>query len=200
VQPGEPYRDEPTPADRDEPTPADRDEAGPPDGAEVCQGEAPWQWPQDVAAITEDAPMHTLILVAVRLMGAYWGDTVRATGVRISPAGLGVLRVLLEHDGLKSSEVAARGMTSPGTTTTVVSTLVKEGYVERRPDPADRRVVRLHVTGKGIQACQEYMALAGPRWRNAFDFVTEEDEAVVRRFFAQMIRRFSTLAREERGK
>lgn len=184
MHPGEPYRDE----------------VAPPDGAKACQGEAPWQWPQDAAAITEDAPMHMLILVAVRLMGTYWGDTVRATGVRISPAGLGVLRVLLEHDGLKSSEVAARGMTSPGTTTTVVSTLVKEGYVERRPDPADRRVVRLHVTDKGKGACQEYLTLAGPRWRNAFDFVTEEDEAVVRRFFVQMIRRFSTLAREERGK
>jgi MarR family transcriptional regulator, organic hydroperoxide resistance regulator len=184
VHPGEPYRDE----------------TAAPDGAEACPGEAPWQWPQDVAAITEDAPMHTLILVAVRLMGIYWGDTVRTTGVRISPAGLGVLRLLLEHDGLKSSEVAARGMTSPGTTTTVVSTLVKDGYVERRPDPADRRVVRLHVTEKGIQACQEYLTLAGPRWRKAFDFVTAADEAVVRRFFVQMIRRFNTLAREERGK
>jgi DNA-binding MarR family transcriptional regulator len=177
-----------------------RDGAAPPDGAEACPGEAPWQWPQDVAAITEDAPMHTLILVAVRLMGTYWGDTVRATGVRISPAGLGVLRVLLEHDGLKSSEVAARGMTSPGTTTTVVNTLVKDGYVERRPDPVDRRVVRLHATEKGKEACQEYLTLAGPRWRNAFDFVTAADEAVVRRFFVQMIRRFNTLAREERGK
>jgi DNA-binding MarR family transcriptional regulator len=177
----------------------DHDEASPSGGAETCPGEVPWQWPQDVASIAEDAPMHTLLLVAVRLMGAYWGETVRATGVRISPAGLGVLRVLLEHDGLKSSEVAARGMTSPGTTTTVVSTLVREGYVERRPDPADRRVVRLHVTDKGKAACQEYLTLAGPRWRNAFDFVTEEDEATVRRFFVQMIRRFSTLAREERG-
>jgi DNA-binding MarR family transcriptional regulator len=183
---GEPYRDETAPP-------------APPGGAETCQGQAPWQWPQDVASIAEDAPMHMLILVAVRLMGAYWGDTVRATGVRISPAGLGVLRLLLEHDGLKSSEVAARGMSSPGTTTAVVSTLVREGYVERCPDPADRRVVRLHVTDKGKEACQEYLTLAGPQWRNAFDFVTEEDEAVVRRFFIQMIRRFSTLAREERG-
>jgi DNA-binding MarR family transcriptional regulator len=176
-----------------------RDEAARPGNAKTCQGEAPWQWPQDVAAITEDAPMHMLILVAVRLMGTYWGETVRATGVRISPAGLGVLRLLLEHDGLKSSEVAARGMTSPGTTTAVVSTLVREGYVERRPDPADRRLVRLHVTDKGRDACQEYLALAGPRWRNAFDFVSGEDEAVVRGFFVQMIQRFSTLAREERG-
>jgi hypothetical protein len=37
-----------------------------------------------------------------------------------------VLRVLLAGDGLKSSDVAARGWSSPGTLTSVETTLVRE--------------------------------------------------------------------------
>lgn len=110
-----------------------------------------------------------------------------------------MLRVLLAQDGLKSSEVAARGGSSPGTLTAVVNTLAREGYVKRRPDATDRRVIRLYVTDKGRAACQAYTRVAGPMWRNAFDFLSDEDEPVVRRFFEEMIRNFSKLARQERG-
>jgi DNA-binding MarR family transcriptional regulator len=143
--------------------------------------------------------MGVLMLIASRLMGGFYGETVRSSGVRMSPAGLGVLRLLLAQDGLKSSEVAVRGGSSPGTITAVVNTLTREGYVKRHPDPSDRRVIRLYVTDKGRTACEAYTEVAGPMWRHAFDFLSDEDEPVVRRFFVEMIRNFSKLAREERG-
>ena len=118
--------------------------------------------------------------------------------MRVSPAGLGVLRVLLAGDGLKSSDVAARGWSSPGTLTAVVNTLVREGYVERRRDAGDRRVVRLYVTDRGRRTCEDYHAVAGPAWRDAFDFVSRADEPVIRRFFTDMIDQFSELSRKER--
>lgn len=157
-------------------------------------------WRDDATGIPADAPLPMLLITATRLMGAYFGGTVQAAGVRMSPAGLGVLRTLLEHDGLKASEVAARGGSSPGTLTAVVNTLVREGYVERCPDEKDRRVVRLHVTDSGRQACHAYTDSAGPKWQHAFDFLNAADEPVVRNFFLQMIEQFSNLVREERGK
>jgi DNA-binding MarR family transcriptional regulator len=150
--------------------------------------------------IPADAPLHTLLLAASRVMGAYYAGTLVQTGLRISPAGLGVLRVLLAGDGLKSSDVAARGWSAPGTLTSVVNTLAREGYVERRRDPGDRRVVRLFVTDKGRQVCEDYLAMAGPQWRAAFDFVDPDDEPVIRKFFADMIGQFSELARRERAR
>ncbi|MBO0819968.1 MAG: MarR family transcriptional regulator [Nocardiopsaceae bacterium] len=164
-----------------------------------CAGSDPWELRGDATAIPSDAPLPMLIVTATRLMGAFYGGTVRTAGVRISPAGLGVLRVLLESDGLKASEVAARGGSSPGTLTAVVNSLEREGYVERRPDSRDRRVVRLHVTESGRAACRDYTASAGPKWRHAFDFLDAEEEPVVRRFFLQMIEQFGKLVREERG-
>jgi DNA-binding MarR family transcriptional regulator len=154
--------------------------------------------PED--GIPADAPLHALLLAASRVMGAYYASTVGQAGLRISPAGLSVLRVLLAGDGLKSSDVAARGWSSPGTLTAVVDTLVREGCVERRRDADDRRVVRLYVTEKGRRTCEDYYSAAGPYWRAAFGFVSPADEPVIRKFFTDMIGHFSELIRKERAR
>ena len=182
---------------------AGRHEAGPEElecAPGLGRGSAGWFWGDPEDGIPADAPLHALLLAASRIMGAFYAGTLTQAGLRISPAGLGVLRVLLAGDGLKSSDVAARGWSSPGTLTSVVNTLVREGYVERRSDAGDRRVVRLFVTDKGRRICEDYYSLAGPYWRDAFDFVSPEDEPVIRKFFVDMIEQFGELIRKERGK
>jgi DNA-binding MarR family transcriptional regulator len=161
-------------------------------------GPATWDWPHNFEHFPEDAPLQALMLTATRLMGAYGQCTVQAAGLKVSLAGLGVLRVLMDTDGLKSSEVADRGWSSPGTLTAVVNTLVRDGFVERRPDDADRRVVRLYITDAGRAVVTYYVTQAAPKWRNALGFVDPDDEVVVRRFFLQMINHLGKLVREER--
>jgi DNA-binding MarR family transcriptional regulator len=176
--------------------------AGEPAAAECGpeRGRAGWIWGEPSDGPPADAPLHVLLLAASRIMGTFYAGTLAQSGLRISPAGLGVLRVLMARDGLKSSDVAARGGSSPGTLTSVVNTLVREGYVERRSDEGDRRVVRLFVTDKGRQVCQDYISLAGPHWRDAFGFVDPADEPVIRKFFTDMIGHFSELIRKERAR
>jgi DNA-binding MarR family transcriptional regulator len=186
-----------------------RDPGGPPGPAQgpvpgACgpggpaAGSVSWDWPQDAASLPEGAPLQALILSATKLMGAYAQDSVRASGLKLSLAGLGVLRILMGADGLKASEVADRAWSSPGTLTSVVNTLARDGFVERRPDQADRRVVRLYITDAGRAVITYYVSQAATTWRKAFDFVDSDDEAVVRRFFIQMIDHLSQLMREER--
>ena len=174
----------------------------PPGGGGACappgSGPAEWEWPKDIEQFPDDAPLQALLLTATKLMGAYGQCTVQAAGLKISLAGLGVLRVLLDEDGLKSTEAAERAWSSPGTVTAVVNTLVRDGFVERKPDETDRRIVRLYITDRGRAMITDYVTQAAPRWRKAFDFVNEEDEAVVRRFFVQMIGHLGQLMREER--
>jgi DNA-binding MarR family transcriptional regulator len=186
------------PAAQDEESPS---EPAPPVGKACAPGHgygAGWMWGDAEGGIPADAPLQLLMLAASRIMTAYYVSTLAQAGVQVSPAGLGVLRILLAGDGLKSSDVAARGWSSPGTLTSVVNTLVREGYVERRSDAGDRRVVRLYLTDQGRRTCEDYFALAGPAWRDAFDFVSEGDEPVVRKFFTDMIEQFSELTRKER--
>jgi DNA-binding MarR family transcriptional regulator len=180
----------------------DADVAGTAPGAadQRCAPGTAWTWGDPEEGIPADAPLHALLLAASRIMGAFYTNTVGQAGLRISPAGLGVLRVLLAGDGLKSSDVAARGWSSPGTLTAVVDTLVREGYVQRRGDPGDRRVVRLYVTDEGRRICEDYYTLAGPQWQAAFSFVSPADEPVIRKFFVDMIGHFGELVRKERGR
>jgi len=165
------------------------------DRPEVQQ--AGWVWGDTGAQPPVDAPLPALVTVAIRLVGAFIGSTAQCSG--IGPAGLGVMRLLAARDGLKSSQVAAWGSWTPGTVTSVVDTLVRNGYVERRREPTDRRVVRLHLTDAGRRKVEEAISLIGPRWQEAFGYVDPADEPVIRKFLIQTIDRFGTLIREERG-
>lgn len=159
-----------------------------------------WRWPEDAAHFPPDAPLQALMLSATKLLGAYAQSTVQRAGLKISIAGMGVLRVLLAADGLKATEVADRSWSSPGSLTSVVNTLVRDGFVERRPDGTDRRIVRLYITDAGRAVVTYYVTQAAPLMRKAFDFVDPADEAVVREFFTQMISHLGGLMRQERGK
>jgi DNA-binding MarR family transcriptional regulator len=169
-------------------------------GCTPAMPEEAWKWPADAGQFPPDAPLQALMLSATKLLGVYGQHAVNAAGLKVSLAGLGVLRVLVSADGLKSSELADRAWSSPGTITSVVNTLVRDGFVERKADDADRRVVRLYITEAGRALITYYVTQASGRMRKAFDFVDSDDEAVVRRFFVGMIAHLGQLMREERGK
>jgi len=145
-----------------------------------------------------DTPVPVLVTRAVRLIGAFWGSATHGTG--LTPAGLGVMRLLAATDGMKPSEVAAEGLWAPGTITSVVDTLVRDGLVERRRDDGDRRVVRLHLTDPGRRKATEVLLQVGPKWQEAFGYLDPADEPAVRRFLEQTIARFTAAVQDERGK
>lgn len=173
------------------------DTKAPPPAAQAA-GSHGWVWGDEGTSIPQDAALSTLMSVAVRLVGVFLGCAAKESGV--SAAGLGVVRLLAARDGLKPSDIAARGWWTPGTVTTVVDTLVRDGYVERRRDSRDRRVVRLHLTERGHAKAQEAIAMVGPKWQSAFGYVDPADEPVIRKFLVDTIEHFGTLVREERGK
>lgn len=171
-------------------------QAGTETGTGAAEGFA-WAWRSDGAErgdIPPDTPLPTLLAVASRLMGGYWWRM--AQTVSVSPPGLGVLRMLLASDGLKPSEVAAIGHWTPGTVTSLTDTLVRDGYLERRKDDRDRRVVRLHLTEAGRTKTREALDIMAPAWSQAFDFIDEADEPVIRKFLVDTIARFAELARD----
>jgi DNA-binding MarR family transcriptional regulator len=60
-----------------------------------------------------------------------------------------VLLPLFEQDGLRMGEVAGRARLSKQTMTTMVRLAERDGLVERRADPTDRRATRVHLTARG---------------------------------------------------
>lgn len=64
------------------------------------------------------------------------------------------LEALVEHGPMRLSELTERLFLDKSTTSRVVQTLVKKGYVEGRPDATDGRATALHPTAGGRRLCE----------------------------------------------
>jgi len=91
-----------------------------------------------------------LLTRAQKLVRSAVDEAMAQHGVRIGQNLL--LEALWQEDGLAPGELAARvGATTP----TIVNTatrMERAGLLERRPDPDDRRLVRLYLTETGRAA------------------------------------------------
>lgn len=76
--------------------------------------------------------------------GAGFGDLRRGHGR--------VMEHLTHNDGLRASELAERSRLTAQSIGELVDDLERQGYVVRRPDPADRRAKRIFLTSRGKDA------------------------------------------------
>jgi len=75
------------------------------------------------------------------------------TNAHMSAAGLSLARFrvlkVLRSGPLRMNEVSSLLGVAPRSVTTMVDMLEREGYVNRLPDPSDRRATRLEMTAEG---------------------------------------------------
>jgi DNA-binding MarR family transcriptional regulator len=85
------------------------------------------------------------------LIPLYYKNVVRqrhaSTGVQV--AQLHTLGVLIKCESMPMSEIGSRLYISRPYMTRLADLMIADGLVERRPDPADRRVINLAITEKG---------------------------------------------------
>jgi DNA-binding MarR family transcriptional regulator len=67
-----------------------------------------------------------------------------------------VLRVVLAQPGIGVKAVAAVLGTAPNTVSTLVGDLTSGGYLDRTPDPQNRRAVRLTLTPSAAELIDGY--------------------------------------------
>ena len=67
----------------------------------------------------------------------------------LRPAHGNAMEQLELHDGLRLTEMAARAGITVQSMGELVDDLEAKGYLERRPDPKDRRAKRIHLTTRG---------------------------------------------------
>ncbi len=70
-------------------------------------------------------------------------------GVEVTGAAQRLIYYLIENGPLRLSELARRTETDPGILTRQVNALERQGIVERRPDPTDRRAMTVHMLPRG---------------------------------------------------
>jgi DNA-binding MarR family transcriptional regulator len=96
------------------------------------------------------ADLIRLLTRAQKLLRAAADEAMSAHGVRIGQNL--VLEVLWDRDGLSPGELAARLGVSTPTVVNTATRMANDGLIERRPDPTDRRLVRIYLTEKARAA------------------------------------------------
>jgi DNA-binding MarR family transcriptional regulator len=135
-----------------------------------------------------DLPLGWLFGVVGRLVTASASREMERHGV--SPTGFLVLMSLYGRDGMRSTDMARLINCTPATLSTVAGTLERNGYLERRGHPDDRRVVQLHLTGTGRRHAGEVWREVSTWYGEMFDHITPEEEPVVRRILLRTLARF----------
>ena len=98
-----------------------------------------------------------------------------------------LMAYVLEHPGCTQGEVAAWLYISAASVATSCKRLEKEGLLERRVDPGNRRKNQLFVTEEGAALTREKRAMLDRVNARAFAGVSDEDGAVFSRVLDQMM-------------
>lgn len=84
----------------------------------------------------------------------------RARSIGLSRAQWAVLSRIARNEGLRQVDLAAEMEMEPISVARMVDKLQAAGFVERRPDPADRRAYRLHLLPAAQPMLEKVRALA----------------------------------------
>lgn len=110
----------------------------------------------------------------------------REKNLPITPEQFGVLTHLWRSDGLQQSELAVCTNRNRANVTRVIDILEREGIVERRDDPNDRRVFKIYLTQLGKQLKEETAACAQQSIQDALKGVSAKDRATAMDVFQKI--------------
>ena len=132
-----------------------------------------------------DALLAHRLAVAGRLVRTLADAELAEVGVA-APA-CGVLLRLAGDDGLTQAEIARRQRVEAPTMCRTVDRLVRDGLVERRPDPGDRRATRVHLTADGRRAADAGAAVVHDIETRAFTGLDAAERATLADLLGRVI-------------
>jgi DNA-binding MarR family transcriptional regulator len=140
---------------------------------------------------------HDALGLLLRLLNQHWGEDVHAA---LQAAGLDGIRAphanvipFVPPDGIRVSELARLASMRKQSMAEAVEQLERAGYLERRPDPDDRRARLVFLTDRGRQVRSVAIA-AGQRVEQEWTELTGPEEiaafrATLQRLLVQLRRR-----------
>ena len=104
----------------------------------------------------------------------------------LKPGHAGILFVLNQEGELSQRELAKKMNLTPPTITSAIQKMEKLGYIRRKPDDKDQRVLRLCVTDKG-KACLDQICKVGKEMEEmAFQGMSMEETLLLKRLLMQV--------------
>jgi DNA-binding MarR family transcriptional regulator len=127
-----------------------------------------------------DGPPLGFLLAAVGFgMGYRFREVLAPSGMQ--PREFGVLRQVAIEDGISQQACGAALKVAPSQMVALVDELERKGLIERRPNPADRRVHALRVTARGKKALGSAFEASMRNEAAVFGALSDADRAELRR-------------------
>lgn len=104
----------------------------------------------------------------------------REAGLDITPEQWTVLMQLMQNDGLCQQELATLTNKDMPSMTRLVDNLEKYGFVQRLPDPADRRMKRVHLTKDGKCLQKDLVKMANKTMEEAATGISKKDLGTIK--------------------
>ncbi|KAI4444431.1 MarR family transcriptional regulator [Schaedlerella arabinosiphila] len=104
----------------------------------------------------------------------------------LKPGHAGILFILNKEGELSQRELSEKMNLTPPTITSAIQKMEKLGYIRRKPDDKDQRVLRLCVTDKG-KACLDQICKVGKEMEEmAFQGMSMEETLLLKRLLMQV--------------
>ncbi|QFG25883.1 MarR family winged helix-turn-helix transcriptional regulator [Actinomadura sp. WMMB 499] len=118
-----------------------------------------------------DEGVRTMLLLMPRLVGAAKRikPPPELAGFDLAPRHLSMLAYLLFDGPMGVTELAGRLEVAPATVSLMVGDLSRQGILERREDPGDRRRTIVGVTAEHLPAIQGWLGHSAGAWRTALE-------------------------------
>lgn len=89
------------------------------------------------------------VYIISRMTHSYYARELSALGITM--AQFPYIMAITENDGISQENLSRKLRVGKSTTAEVIRQLVVSGLVSREVDPADRRNLKLHATGRALQ-------------------------------------------------
>jgi DNA-binding MarR family transcriptional regulator len=99
--------------------------------------------------------------------------------IELTPPDAGILRLLRIAAGLSQQELAAKLQIHPSRLVAILDNLEERGFVERRPNPDDRRLYSLHLTRDGGEALEKIGKVAREHQDALLSVLSTEERGVL---------------------
>lgn len=103
---------------------------------------------------------------------------------------------ICEQPGISQEEIAESLFVHKSNVARQVATLEEKGFVERRPDAADKRILRAYPTEKAQAVAEDIRRIRGEWTRRLLEGMSEEEKAAASQLMCRLAERAKTAARE----
>jgi DNA-binding MarR family transcriptional regulator len=142
-------------------------------------------------------------LVATLTRSLHSGRAHLARSRGLEPGSNQVLRHLLEHGQMRSSELTARSCVDAGLVSRQIKSLVESGLVERIPDPVDGRASLVRATDAGEVLFKQNEDIQVEFFERVFADWEKEDQAqfekLLTKFVQDLTREVQTISQSQEG-